>query len=359
MIRFIHTSDLHLKLSEKDYCLSVLREVVEKGNQKNCHFMLICGDIFDRFTDIDPLKREAIEILDSFHGEIFAIQGNHEELSCPPSTDPYSANIGKMKIASNQQKKVFPYINKESGLSVEIEAIPFHKQFPYEQIQKTKPDSAKLRIAMAHGSEPSLVEYLGPSKEETNSILEFHPFKEAGFHYLALGHIHSSSEKRNGDFLYSYSGSPRIVRSGEFGAKTINYLEWSPTTGLQLEKLEIEAAGQYREIPVSLSLTGEASLSQTERAKIGRKDSVRLVLKGVCENENSVLESFEALKSTIQCREIEIERGKVTIIAQLVSNPMARLFLEKVEAKRIALPNEEIDWNEVIQVGLSALGGKK
>lgn len=359
MIRFIHTSDLHLKESEKEYSLSVLREIVEKAESKNCHFILICGDIFDRFKEIEPLKAEVGKIFDGFSGEIFAIQGNHEELECPTNADPYSASVGKVQFASFKKPKIF--LPKDLTLKdqVEIHALPFYKEFPYDQLIRKKPDSKILRIAMAHGSEPSLVTYLGPSPEEADSIIESQPFQEAGYNYLALGHIHTQNFKKIGSFSYAYSGSPRVVRAGEFGAKSILNLEWSKETGLISEPLILSSAGQYREIPVQVSLAGDVSIPETIRNIVQPQDLVRLIISGVCENEGKVLESCQKLKETIQCRGFSDTGPNLKVLAHIIENPMAKLFLDKVTERQLNNKELDVDWNHVIQVGLTALGDSK
>lgn len=96
MIRFLHTADLHLSQKEKDYSLSVLKEIVSNANVEGCTHILFCGDLFDRNSDIAALKVEVKEILTEFPGKIFFIPGNHEELGIPEGTYPISADLSPM-----------------------------------------------------------------------------------------------------------------------------------------------------------------------------------------------------------------------------------------------------------------------
>lgn len=220
MIRFLHTADLHLSLKEKVYSLSVLKEIVSIAKTEKCTHILFCGDLFDRNSDIASLKEDVKEILTSFSGKILFIPGNHEELGISEGSYPISADLSPISYPQKNDRFKL-WFEEIDGVDAEFFGFPFRRNLDYSNIQFNEKKTL-YRIALLHGTDTKLVEYLGPSPEDADSILDSKPFLDAKFDYLALGHIHSERSEKIGSLLIAYPGSPRIVSSGEFGPRSVN-----------------------------------------------------------------------------------------------------------------------------------------
>ncbi|EMF81963.1 calcineurin-like phosphoesterase family protein [Leptospira weilii serovar Topaz str. LT2116] len=251
MIRFLHTADLHLSQKEKDYSLSVLKEIISNANVEKCTHILFCGDLFDRNSDIAALKIEVKEILTAFLGKIFFIPGNHEELGIPEGTYPISADLSPM-LYPQKTDNFKLWIEEIDGVEAEFFGFPFHRTLDYSNIQFNE-KKVHYRIALLHGTDTKLVEYLGPSPEETDSILDSKPFLDAKFDYLALGHIHRERSERSGSLLKAYPGSPRVVSSGEFGPRTVNIVTLGKNGTPIVQKKSSLARGNSRNSPFRLT----------------------------------------------------------------------------------------------------------
>ena len=84
MTRMIHGADLHLTANpeDKSYSLSVLREILELVESEEAQFLLLSGDVFDSYSDLETLTPEFRKMIGSVEQKccILMIAGNHEVL---------------------------------------------------------------------------------------------------------------------------------------------------------------------------------------------------------------------------------------------------------------------------------------
>ncbi|MBO4556442.1 MAG: metallophosphoesterase, partial [Elusimicrobiales bacterium] len=86
MPKILHVADLHLKKDgeDREYGLSVLREIIDIAVNKQITHILICGDLFDSFSDFaDTVLQE--DVKNCFEKlpagcNAYYITGNHELL---------------------------------------------------------------------------------------------------------------------------------------------------------------------------------------------------------------------------------------------------------------------------------------
>lgn len=354
MIRFLHTADLHLSQKEKDYSLSVLKEIISSANVEGCTHILFCGDLFDRNSDITALKVEVKEILSTFPGKILFIPGNHEELGIPEGTYPISADLSPMSYPLKTDN--FKLWTEEiDGVSAEFFGFPFHRTLDYSNIQF---DEKKVgyRIALLHGTDTKLVEYLGPSPEETDSILDSKPFLDAKFDYLALGHIHRERSERSGSLLKAYPGSPRVVSSGEFGPRTVNIVSLEKNGAPVLQKKVVTCAGEFKEFFLSANLSGEIPELSDIPALVSRYDFVRINVSGIVEDEHVVSEILNRFSESLVCRKLEFKTDDLKTSSTLIDNPAAKLFYDKLMFKKTNWNTPDApDWNEILVLGLEQI----
>ncbi|RHX81432.1 metallophosphoesterase family protein [Leptospira yasudae] len=354
MIRFLHTADVHLSQKEKEYSLSVLKEIVAAAKEEECTHILFCGDLFDRNSDIAALKEEVKTILSSFTGKIFYIPGNHEELGLAEGAYPITADLSPLSYPQKGESYKL-WTEEIGGVEAEFFGFPFNRILDYSNIQ-FKEKTVTYRIALLHGTETKLVEYLGPSPEEADSILDSKPFQEAEFDYLALGHIHSERSITSGAMIKAYPGSPRVVSSGEFGPRTVNIVTLGKNGTPVLKKRILSSAGEYKEFSLTATLTGEVPDLAKLPASISKQDSVRIKVSGIVEDEHDVTELLKRFSETADCRKIEVKTGDLRTSSVLIDNPVAKLFYEKLMDQKSKWNGDNPpDWNEILVLGLEQI----
>ena len=82
-MKLIHCADLHLSTSEKDYSLAVFSEIIEIANRESADYLLMTGDIFDSFPEIEKLRTDFHACIRRLSDdcEPFLLAGNHEDLN--------------------------------------------------------------------------------------------------------------------------------------------------------------------------------------------------------------------------------------------------------------------------------------
>lgn len=361
MIRFLHTADLHLSLKEKVYSLSVLKEIVSTAKTEKCTHILFCGDLFDRNSDIASLKEDVKEILTSFSGKILFIPGNHEELGISEGSYPISADLSPISYPQKNDRFKL-WFEEIDGVDAEFFGFPFRRNLDYSNIQFNEKKTL-YRIALLHGTDTKLVEYLGPSPENADSILDSKPFLDAKFDYLALGHIHSERSEKIGSLLIAYPGSPRIVSSGEFGPRSVNIVTLGKNGTPVLQKKIISSAGEFKEFSLSANLAGQIPELSKIPALISELDFVRIKISGIVEDEHIVSETLDNFSKSLICRKLEIKTNDLKTSSALIDNPIAKVFYDKLMDKKSNWNGENSpDWNEVLVLGLEQIeefSGKK
>ncbi|TGK33319.1 DNA repair exonuclease [Leptospira gomenensis] len=353
MIRVLHTADLHLSQKEKEYCLSVLKEIVSIAGEEKCTHILICGDLFDRNGEIDPLKDEVKKILGDFGGKILYIPGNHEELGLATGKYPITADLSPLSYPQKGES-VKCWTEEIDGVTAEFFGFPFQRNLEDSNI-RFKEKKTQYRIALLHGTETELVEYLGPSPEEADSVLDSGPFSEAHFDYLALGHIHSGRSATQGSMIKRYPGSPRVVSSGEFGPRTVTIVSFGKNGTPELREKIVVSAGQYREFSATADLSGKIPELETIRSEFGVTDSVRIRISGIVEDEHTVSAVLKEFEKNCVCRRMEF-KTEIKTSAALINNPIAKVFYDKLMERKAAWTGAEPpDWNRVLTIGLEQI----
>jgi len=95
-LRILHTADNHIGISFAQYPdlvrdrlleerFSALERLVATANQREAHFLVVAGDLFDKQTVTKGQIERAVRILAAFEGEhVLVLAGNHD---CYEGTD--------------------------------------------------------------------------------------------------------------------------------------------------------------------------------------------------------------------------------------------------------------------------------
>ena len=333
-MNFILCADLHLKESEKNYCFSVLNEILKLCEKKKCEALLFAGDVFDSREAVKALRpdfRSALETLDPACS-VYFLPGNHEELYAQPSEGLESFDFGRARLLAKK-----PWSLHTLGADAELLAMPFQRDYSGYRDWGVPPKKNPVRILLAHGTMMSMA--YAPSVEETDSIIDEDMFNYFQVDIAALGHLHKQAALGKGSTLAAYPGSARVWREGEEGKRCV-LLGNTGAVPPALEKLTIASAGEYRIIRVYASADGKLRAAIPELISPG--DWIHLELAGVVEEEPPVLAALEKLKTDLmkKCRRVTSTES-LTILSGISTHPLARRFLRAWEEAAPEYKNEE------------------
>jgi predicted phosphodiesterase len=328
MIRLLHCADVHLKADEKSYGLAVLQEIVDTANREKAHFLLICGDLFDSFSDADALRRDVAEISNTCRCEILYIPGNHEEHGKTGVLSNF--DFGKLKpLIKMPYDKIFRNLQDDT---VEFVTIPHQSNYSTWRDWNISASEAKARVALVHATVGNMA-YTGPDDcdvEEDGGILGSEFFTRNKVLYAALGHIHGYRRQTVENTLLSYPGSATVWRKGESGPRKTVLVDIDKGNMMPPRDIVIAAAGQYRCCEMPLSLDGSMPDVASALKQYGPNDLLELVLTGVIENEALLRDIAAVLQDCGRTffRKAILNKEKTGVFPGLAKQPLAAGFLK-------------------------------
>ena len=80
MTQIIHCADLHLSMTDREYGLAVLDEILDLA--RGADALIMAGDLFDSFQDLESLRADFRKRMGTLPGHCkpIVIAGNHERL---------------------------------------------------------------------------------------------------------------------------------------------------------------------------------------------------------------------------------------------------------------------------------------
>ena len=184
-MKLIHIADPHLgAVPDSGFPWSADRaralwqtfsQAVSRAEEEQADLLLIAGDLFHR----QPLKRELKEVNALFsrltHTRVVLIAGNHDYISASSNYRQFSWCPQVIFFRESRlQRVLFPELNTA------VYGRSYHSRedtaplYPWRPIE----DDGTIRILLAHGGDEKHCPY---NRKELS---------RAGFHYVALGHIH-------------------------------------------------------------------------------------------------------------------------------------------------------------------------
>ncbi len=327
-MRFLHAADLHLATAERAYSLGALEEIIRIAAREKCGAILLAGDVFDSYRDMEALRGEFRDRLESLPPDcaVFFIPGNHEELRSPSGRAPLSGlDLGRARIPEETPFQLF-------SLSPEAEllCLPFRRDYSDYRNWPAPPKKRPLRILLAHGLVPGIV-YTGPEEESPAGTIDPDLFGYLSIDLAALGHIHAGSITRIGDTTVAYPGSARVWREGETGPRQV-FLGATDTIPPRLVPVRLESAGAFVPLSLSVGLDGEVRLPQ-DFGTPGKMDWLHLEVSGVVEDERPVLEEARKIVTSLEknCRRVTTDTAGLEVLAGISTHPLAREFLKRWE----------------------------
>lgn len=290
MIRFLHTSDWQLGmtrsfLSEEAQArytqarFDAIRTMGRIAKEKQCQFMLVCGDSFESNQVDRKTVARAIEALKEVTVPVYLLPGNH---------DPLNAASVYCSSTFIEKKPAHVYIIENTvpiqvGDGFELVGAPWLSKRPNgnpiaDLLHALPPAGSIKRICVGHG----IIDIFTPDKEAENVIMVSKleaAISEGKVHFIALGDRHSLTKVGSGDRIW-YSGTPE---STDFREDHSGFCQIVNMDGADVTTEEVKI-GQWSFIEELVDLNTEADV-ESFRKKLEdipnrERSVVKLVLKG-------------------------------------------------------------------------------
>ena len=299
MIRFLHTSDWQLGmtrrfLSEEAQArytqarFDAIRTMGRIAKEKQCQFILVCGDSFESNQVDRKTVARAIEALKEVSVPVYLLPGNHDPLNAA-SVYRSSTFIEKKPAHVHIIEDTAPV---QVGEGFELVGAPWMSKRPngnpiVDLLNALPPAGSIKRICVGHG----IIDIFTPDKEAEN-VIEVSKLEAAiskgKIHFIALGDRHSLTKVGSGDRIW-YSGTPE---STDFCEDHSGFCQIVKMDGDDVTTEEVKI-GQWRFIEELVDLNTEddveslrkklENIPNRERAvvKLDLKGSLTLSLHGV------------------------------------------------------------------------------
>ncbi|MEY3895904.1 MAG: hypothetical protein RLZZ214_1424 [Verrucomicrobiota bacterium] len=201
-LRILHTADNHIGLSFNQYPeaarerlieerFAALERLVTAANDREAHFIVVAGDLFDKTTVTKAQIERAVKLLAKFEGEaVLVLAGNHDFCEGPDS------KLWKQFRSAAEGSRVLALTEpvttdfESDDYRVRFHACPCPSKHGQHHTIGWVADEDKsngiLHVGIAHGN----VEGLGLDADQRYFNMADSDFRDAGLHTWLLGHIH-------------------------------------------------------------------------------------------------------------------------------------------------------------------------
>jgi len=302
--------------------------------------IIIAGDLFDKPSVAASIKREALEIIGRFNGDVLYLKGNHDVKVEFPKTEFTIPKNLKMFSA----KTKWQYINIDNVCIAGVCAVTQAGDAFYEELELAE---TTFNIAVMHGS-----------KE-----IKFDRLRGRNIDFLALGDIHIpdiKAKKLDNRGTYGYAGS--LIGRGfdEIGERGFFVLDIE--NNVMKRNFVSHAKRKYQIVPVDI--TDQNTHSAVEMKirlalkDISQDDIVRIVMTGKYIPEshkdvNALSDKFaEDFFWAHVVDESRLDRTNVVQASDEVS--LVSRFMQMVAGAEL----EDVQKDKVIELALKALTGE-
>lgn len=234
MTRFIHTSDWQLGITrrflnagvQERYSharLDAIRRIAAAVRERECRFVVVCGDVFESNQVSRGTVAKALEALRDIPVPVYLLPGNHDPLNDAsvyvhshftdrkPDNVHVIANATPVQVDAGVELVGAPWLSKRPGRN------PFQ-----DVLAATPPADGRVRILLGHGEVDALAPF-----SDSPTMLGYDALRAAvadkRAHFIALGDKHSLA--RVGDDRIWYSGTPETTDFREPDPGWINLVE--------------------------------------------------------------------------------------------------------------------------------------
>jgi exonuclease SbcD len=201
-LRILHTADNHIGISFNRYSASARNRLLEErfaalerlvtiANERQAHFFVVAGDLFDSQNVTRAQVERTVAILKGFDGEaVLALAGNHDFFEGPDNKlwKWFRSAAEGSRLLALTESKISEFQSDE--YRVRFYGCPCPSKHGKDHMIGWIADEAKsqdfLHVGIAHGN----VEGLGLDADQRYFNMTESDLKNAGLHTWLLGHIH-------------------------------------------------------------------------------------------------------------------------------------------------------------------------
>lgn len=217
MVRFLHTADWQIGMtrhflepeSQARFTaarLDAIRTVGTLAGERNCEFVLVCGDVFESNHLNRQVVARALEAMRAYPVPVYLLPGNHDPLD--------AGSIYHSPTFTSQRPDQVRVVESSApialGDDVQLIGVPWTSKHPLEDLvaralRDLRPVSDTVRILAGHGA----VDALSPNRDDPSLIGESAvelALSDNLVQYVALGDRHSFTKIGATD-RFNYSGS--------------------------------------------------------------------------------------------------------------------------------------------------------
>lgn len=337
MIRFIHLADVHLGAvpdrgcpwshAREEEIWEAFRRVIAAIRKDPVDLLFIAGDLFHR----QPLLRELKEVNYLFSTipdtKVFLMAGNHDYIK---RDSFYRGFSWEPNVTFFSEEKVSCVKLEDLGVSV------YGLSYEHQEIQEPLYDTCKpvseegMHILLAHGG------------DESHIPMDVKKIAAAGFHYVALGHIHKPQMLLRDKMLYAGALEP-IDRNdlGEHG-----YIEGRMENGAVKTRWVPFACRSYQNLLLTLR-EDSTQFSVEEMLKMdimkrGGKNIYRVILRGMRAPELMLLpEKLKALGNIVEVLDESQPAYDLEVLRKRYSGTLIGDYIEYFLAKDMSMIEEK------------------
>ncbi|MDZ4726019.1 MAG: metallophosphoesterase [Leptospira sp.] len=353
-MKLLQFSDLHLsENNDPEYGLQVLKEIISKAITLNCEALLLCGDIFDTYNDLESLRTKVIDLLKSFSGAVFFLPGNHESLRRQNAEKGFRMFDWGNQIQFLEEE---PFSHRVINDEVELIAIA-HRESYANLLGKLPPKKkSKVRICLLHATVIGMsFSGIREEIEEGGGLIDVSQLQALDCDFVSVGHIHSARSQVFGAMEIAYAGSARVWRKGEVGIRGGLLLEVKDSK-VTKSFVHFESAGQYIELNVQPGLDGIPNRESLEiLSKLSKFDWVRINWFGVVDTMEVLMQFQRELEMEWKpkLRILEFDNSALKVVANISENTYIKKFIQLMESKKEHMKIDE--WTLTKRLGLELL----
>lgn len=334
-MKLIHIADIHLGAKpEKGKLWGEEREreiyetfsnVINCCNQEEVDLLLIAGDLFHKQPSMQELKEVNCLFEQLNKTRVVIIAGNRDYISpCSNYIEFEWCNQVVMLKEKKMRRVYFEDINTE------IYGLSYHTRDIYEALyQRVQPIQLEhINILLAHGG------------DDRNIPINRKLLEQAGFDYVALGHIHKPQQIGE-RMVYAGSLEPLDKSElGEHGYYMVNIQKEDMVSEVSIELIPC-AKRKYRrlEVQVTSQTTNHALYHSLRKAiqEFGVQDLYRVCLKGIRNpNVKFQIEDMNSPGNIIELVDLSYPDYNFEQLKRENEGNLIGLYIEQIQAANVS-----------------------
>lgn len=335
MVSFLATADLHLKESEAEDRLDVLRWLGNRASSESVDAFLIGGDLFNSSGDARALAPDVKEVFERTLPEdlpVVMVAGNHDE---------NLSELGWSRPVTVLEKGERTVV-EDGDRSLYVHGLPYNRGESFESVENVfelEGDGKHLLLSHASFLSPKhrhLLAKIEESDEDNKYVLHADDFRNSGFDQILLGHWHGFQPLMDSPPVH-YVGSPVPNSRNEEGEKGY-LLGRCQNERISLAREDVERPpGWYYENRTELVVPGyEEALLDRLRREIDPDPGcrLRLSLEGFTRRDRETFRrDVEALLEDQTGEDSSIDLRVELQTAEEMDAPMIDRIFEAMEQK--------------------------